>query len=110
MTSPEPLTVQQLQAHLDQIHADLSTAAATAATLQTWCQGLPRRHVPPDEEVRLFHLLPAAVPDPLALDRQAGEVAVLVSRATTEVGRFHDRLAAEIGRFLGPGAGGPNAG
>jgi hypothetical protein len=96
-----PVTVEHLQSQLAQIQTVLSTAAATAAELQAWSQTLPRRHMPPTDEVLVTDLMQVANPDPAALQRQAGDVEDLALQVAAAIARLRATAAADTGPSSG---------
>lgn len=91
------VTVGQLQVQLDQIQTAMSTAAATAAELQAWSKTLPRRHVPPTDEVLVTDLMQVTNPDPAALQRQAGDVEDLALQVAAAIARLRATAIADTG-------------
>jgi hypothetical protein len=92
-----PVTVEHLQAQLDQIQTVMSTAAATATELQAWSKTLPRRHVPPTDEVLVTDLMQVTNTDPAALQRQAGDVEDLTLQVAAAIARLRATAAADTG-------------
>jgi hypothetical protein len=97
-----PVTVEHLQAQLDQIQTVLSTAAVMASELQAWSKGLPRRHVPPTDDVVITDLMQVANPDPAALQRQAGDVEDLALQVAAAIAQLRATAAADTGPFGEP--------
>jgi hypothetical protein len=95
-----PVTVEQLQAQLDQIQTVLSTAAAVAAELQDWSRGLARRYPLPTDEVLVTELMRRDNPDPTALQRQACDAEDLAVRAAAAITQLRG-TAADTGLPLG---------
>ncbi len=96
------MTVEQLQTQFDQIQTVLSTAAAMAFELQAWSHGLPRRHVPPTDDVLITDLMQVANPDPARLQRQANDVEDLALQVAAAIVRLRATAAADTGSFGEP--------
>ena len=96
------MTVGQLQAQLDRIQAVMSTSAATVAEVRAWCDGLPRRHVPPTEAVLVTDLTLVGDQDPAALQRQVGDIEDLALQVAAVITRLRATAAAATGNFGEP--------
>lgn len=92
-----PVTVGQLQTQLEQIQTALAAAAATAVELHAWSKRLPRRYVPPTEEVLVTDMTRPASSDPVALQRRTSEVEVLVLQVAAAMTQLRATAAADTG-------------
>lgn len=96
------VTVGQLQAQLAQIQTVMSSSAAMAAELQAWSKALPRRHVPPTDDVLVTDLMQVSNPDPAALQRQVGDIEDLALQVAAAITRLRATAAAATGNFGEP--------